>query len=30
VETLRTDGEVFMMAPDTMPTAHPLAAVLRY
>jgi len=30
VETLRHSGEVFMLPPDLMEAAHPLAAILRY
>jgi hypothetical protein len=30
VETLRHGGEVFMLPPDFMEAAHPLAAILRY
>jgi len=30
VETLRAGGEVFMLPPDKMQEAHPLAAILRY
>jgi hypothetical protein len=30
VETLRAGGDVFVLAPERMPAAYPLAAILRY
>jgi hypothetical protein len=30
VETLRAGGDVFVLAPEKMPAAYPLAAILRY